>query len=261
MNKLRLVVLTENAASGKYLAEHGLSYYLDCETPVLFDTGHSDVFLKNAKKLHIDLDKVKTVVLSHGHWDHGDGLRFIDHKKLICHPDAFQKRYRKNDSENIGLEFSFNELKHKFEVIYTRIPFEFSPNMIYLGEIPRVNDFESKTTTFELENGKDDFVMDDSGLVIKLNNEIVIISGCAHSGICNIIEYAKQVTGISKIRAVVGGFHLKYNNKQTQETIKYLKTQDIKELYPSHCTELPALSVFYNEFGIKHLKAGMILNF
>ncbi|MCD4833439.1 MAG: MBL fold metallo-hydrolase [Bacteroidales bacterium] len=258
---MKLSVLTENTASEKFLAEHGLSYYIEHDVDILFDTGHSDVFLQNAKKLNIDINQVDTVVLSHGHWDHGDGLRYISNKKLICHPDVFQERYRKNGDENIGLELSFKELKNKFDIIYTRLPFEVSKNIIFLGEIPRNNSFEAQTTTFELDDKKDDFIIDDSGLVIKLEDEIVIISGCAHSGICNMVEYAKKVTGINKIRTVIGGFHLKYNDQQTKETIKYLKSQDIAEVYPSHCTELPALAAFYDEFKIKHLKSGMILNF
>lgn len=258
---LKISILTENTASGKFLAEHGLSYYIEYDTNILFDTGHSDVFIKNAKKLKINIDKIKTIVLSHGHWDHGDGLQYVNNKKLICHPDVFQKRYRKGDKENIGLELSFKELKDKFVITYTRIPYPISKNIIFLGEIPRLNLFESKSTEFQLEDNKEDFIIDDSGLVLKLDNEIVIISGCAHSGICNMIEYAKQITGISKIRAIVGGFHLKHNNLQTQETIKYLKSQDITEIYPSHCTELAALAAFYDEFKIKQLKSGMVLNF
>jgi 7,8-dihydropterin-6-yl-methyl-4-(beta-D-ribofuranosyl)aminobenzene 5'-phosphate synthase len=261
VNMLEISILTENTASGKFFAEHGLSYYIKYDDEILFDTGHSDVFLQNAKMLNIDIDKIKTVVLSHGHWDHGNGLKYIDNKKLICHPDVFRKRYRKNGDENIGLELSFNELKNKFDIFYTSLSYEVSKNIIFLGEIPRLNSFESQTTTFALENNSDDFITDDSGLVIKLDNEIVVISGCAHSGICNMIDYAKTITGINKIRAVIGGFHLKYNNVQTQETIKYLKKQDIKEMYPSHCTKLPALAAFHNEFHIKQLKAGMILNF
>jgi 7,8-dihydropterin-6-yl-methyl-4-(beta-D-ribofuranosyl)aminobenzene 5'-phosphate synthase len=258
---MKLYILTENTASDKFIAEHGLSYYIEYDVNVLFDTGHSDVFLKNSKKLGVHVDQVDAVVLSHGHWDHGDGLRYISNKKLICHPDVFQKRYRKGSKENIGLVLSFNELKSKFDILYTRLPFEVSKNIIFLGEIPRLNSFESQTTSFVLENNTDDFIIDDSGLVIKLEDEIVIIAGCAHSGICNIIEYAKKITGINKIRAVIGGFHLKHNDHQTKETINFLKKQDIKDLYPSHCTELPALCAFYNEFKIKHLKAGMILNF
>jgi len=258
---MKLYALTENTASGKFLAEHGLSYYIEHDKNVLFDIGHSDVFLRNAKQLNLSLDQTETIVLSHGHWDHGDGLKYLSNKELVCHPDVFQKRYRKNQKENIGLESTFSELNEKFRINNSRIPFPISRKIIFLGEIPRLNDFESQTTTFCLSNGKDDFVMDDSGLVIKLKDEIVIISGCAHSGICNMIEHAKSISGFSKIRAVIGGFHLKHNYKQTQETIKYLKSQDIQELYPSHCTELPALSAFYKEFEIKQVKAGMILTF
>lgn len=258
---MKLSVLTENTASAKFKAEHGLSYLIEHDTQILFDSGHSDIFLQNAKTLNVDINQIDTVVLSHGHWDHGNGLKYIKDKKLICHPGIFQKRYQKNGDENIGLDLSFDELKKKFEIITSTESYKVSENIIFLGEIPRLNTFESKTTTFALENKEDDFIIDDSGLVIKLNNEIVIVSGCAHSGICNMIEHAKLITGINKIRAVIGGFHLKYNNYQTQKTIEYIKTQYIEELYPSHCTELPALSAFQNEFNIKQLKSGMILNF
>ncbi|MFC2151043.1 MBL fold metallo-hydrolase [Bacteroidota bacterium] len=257
---MKLTVLTENTASGKFLAEHGLSYHINEDSNILFDTGHSNVFLKNAQRFNIDIDKIEAVVLSHGHWDHGNGLRYINDKKLICHPDVFQKRFRKNDDENIGLELSFKELTNRFDIIPSRKPYPISKNIIFLGEIPRLNSFEAITTAFELSDKTEDYITDDSGLVIKLNDEIVIISGCAHSGICNMIEYAKKITGINEIRAVIGGFHLKYNNLQTKETIKYLKSQDIAEIYPSHCTELPALAAFYDELKIKQLKSGMVLN-
>lgn len=258
---MKLTVLTENTASEKFLAEHGLSYYIEDDINILFDTGHSNIFLKNAQRFNINIDNIETVVLSHGHWDHGNGLKYIDNKKLICHPFAFQKRFKRNSDDNIGLELSFKEIVSKFEIIPSKKPYSISKNIIFLGEIPRLNTFEAKTTSFALEDNTDDFIIDDSALVIKLNHSIVIISGCAHSGICNIIEYAKLITGIDKIRAVIGGFHLKHNNHQTKETIKYLKSQDISEIYPSHCTELPALVAFYDEFKIKHLKSGMVLNF
>lgn len=258
---MKITVLTENTASSKFKAEHGLSYLIEHDVPLLFDTGHSDIYMQNAQTLGVDLNDVKTVILSHGHWDHGNGLKFILDKELICHPAVFRKRYRKGGDENIGLDLSFEELSKQFKIKTSAKPYYVSEDIIFLGEIPRLISFESQTTSFVLEDKSNDFVTDDSGLVVKLNDEILIISGCAHSGICNMIEYAKQITGIQKIRAVIGGFHLKHNNKQTQETIKYLKSQDIQELYPSHCTDLPALSAFYNEFDIKQLKSGMILNF
>jgi len=258
---MKLFVLTENTAGDKFLAEHGLSYLIGHgEQTILFDTGHSDVFLKNARTLGIDIHRdIDTVVLSHGHWDHGDGLGYLENKTLITHPGYFIRRFRKNDKSNIGLALSKREIEKRFKLITSSKPYKISPDIIYMGEIPRENDYEAKTTTFIDENGNDDFIPDDSALVIINNNELIIISGCAHSGICNISEYAKKVTGLEKIKTVIGGFHLKYDDLQTRKTIKYFKQQKIKHIYPSHCTELPALAMFYNEFKIQQVKSGMIL--
>jgi 7,8-dihydropterin-6-yl-methyl-4-(beta-D-ribofuranosyl)aminobenzene 5'-phosphate synthase len=260
---MRLTVLTENTAGGRFTAEHGLSYLIEHNGKrILFDTGHSDTFIKNAKKLKIDIDKtIDTVVLSHGHWDHGDGLRFIRDKKLITHPNSFIKRYRKTDKSNIGLSLSKSDIEKQFKLIVSEFALNITDDIIFLGEIPRTNSFESQTTTFIDDNNNDDFVTDDSGLAIVQNNELIIISGCAHSGICNIISHAIEITKITKVKAVVGGFHLKHNNLQTKKTIEYLEKLDIQHLYPSHCTELPALSAFYNTFNIKQLKTGNILEF
>ncbi len=260
---MRLTVLTENLAGGRLLAEHGLSYLIEHDgKTVLFDTGHSNVFLKNADRMGINIhDNIDAIVLSHGHWDHGDGLRFLENSTLITHPLAFIKRFRKRDNTNIGLALSKSELEQKFELITSEKPYSVSSELIFLGEVPRNNNFESQTTTFVDETGNDDFIPDDSGIVVKLKNELLVISGCAHSGICNIIEHAIQITGIKKVKAVAGGFHLKHNNVQTQKTIEYLKQHNVEQVYPSHCTELPALSAFYAEFKIQQLKTGISLNF
>ena len=259
---MKLSVLTENVASGYFTAEFGLSYFIehDDET-ILFDTGHSDNFLRNAKRLNIDIDNVETVVLSHGHWDHGNGLKYIKDKILICHPNAFIKRYHRNENTNIGLDLSYKELKKRFKIITSKEPYYIYENIIFLGEIPRLNPFESQTTPFVDENGNDDFIPDDSALAIINNGELVVVSGCSHSGICNIVEYAKKVTGLNRIKVVIGGFHLVLNDNQTKQTINYFKKQKVKYLLPSHCTKLPALSVFYNEFKINQVTAGTVFDF
>ena len=262
-NKLKITILTENVAGGQFLAEHGLSYLLEIDNEqILFDTGHSDVFLKNAERLGLDIKKeVNTVVLSHGHWDHGDGLRFIDNKTLITHPASFLKRYRKADNSTVGLALSKDEIQNKFKLIESKNQYKLAENLFFLGEIPRINNFESKTTTFKLENEKDDFIDDDSALVAIINKELIVITACSHSGICNICEHAKTVTGIEKISAVIGGFHLKRNNLQTQKTVAYFKKNAVKRVLPSHCTELPALTVFYDNFEIQQIKTGMTFEF
>ncbi len=259
---MKISILTENTAGTGFLAEHGLSYLIDYDgEKILFDTGHTSVFLHNAGLLGLDLiNLVKTIVLSHGHWDHGDGLRFIDNKFLLTHPGAFKKRYHKGDSKNIGLALSKEELEKKFTIKETSKPYHLSQNIIYLGSIPRNNDFESKTTNFVDENGKEDFVEDDSAMVLIENGEIVIITGCAHSGVCNITDYAIETTGIKKIKAVIGGFHLKQKDIKTQSCIEYLKGKEIKRVFPSHCTELPALCQFQKEFAFRQIKTGMTLS-
>jgi len=256
---MKLIVLTENVAGGRFFAEHGLSYYIEHEgIRFLFDTGHSNIFLYNAQKMGLGIQNlIDTVVLSHGHWDHGDGLSFLRNKKLVCHPDVFMKRYRKSDHSYIGLGMSREQITSCYELNTSKEPFYVSEHIIFLGEIPRLNHFEAQTTSFEDEQGKDDFVPDDSAMAIIEGDQLTIISGCAHAGICNTIEYAKQVTGLSKIKTIIGGFHLKKENQQTRETIAYMKGQDFETFYPSHCTELPALAAFYREFGIIQLKTGM----
>ena len=124
-----------------------------------------------------------------------------------------------------------------------------------------MTNFESLTTPFELENGDDDFNTDDSALTAIINDELIVITGCSHSGICNIVEHAKKITGISKVKAVIGGFHLKYQNLQTQKTVDYFKSNKVEKLFPSHCTELPALTTFYESFKIEQVKTGMVFEF
>ncbi len=260
---MNISILIDNVAGDRCLAEHGLSYLIRHDGQnILFDTGHSDAFLKNAETMGIDLEQdVSVIVLSHGHWDHGDGLRFIKDKKLITHPSVFLKRYRQRDHSYIGLALNKDEMASRFQLITSEKPYFITENIIFLGSIPRKNNYEAQSTTFIDEKGEKDFVPDDSAMVIIHNNEIFLISGCAHAGICNTIEYAKEVVGISKVNLVLGGFHLKYDDYQTKQTIQYIKGQKIKSIYPSHCTELPALKAFAKEFDITQVKTGMIFNF
>ncbi len=254
---MKLTVLTENAASGYFAAEHGLSYLIEHDTTLLFDTGHSDIFIRNAVRLNIDLEQIKTVALSHGHWDHGNGLKHLNLKTLICHPDVFMKRYHRNDTEDIGLDLNREQMAAHFEIIESRKPYSISDNIIFLGQIPRLNDFEAQQTDFVDAEGRDDFVPDDSALAVIENDELVVVSGCSHAGICNIVEYAKKVSGLNNVKAVIGGFHLKEIDTQTKKTIDYFRKNKVPRLLPSHCTQLPALSAFYQAFKIEQVKTGM----
>ncbi|NPA67180.1 MAG: MBL fold metallo-hydrolase [Chlorobi bacterium] len=259
---MTVYILSENTASPHFLAEHGLSRFIEHKgKKILFDTGASDVFLKNAKKFNLNIDEADMIILSHGHWDHGNGLKYLKSKPLIAHPGIFKKRYGKKTSEYIGINSDFDELNAKFKLNLSSKPVKITEQIIFLGEIPRLNDFEAQTTDYIDDKGHEDFVIDDSALALIQNGELIIITACSHSGVCNIIEYAKKVTGINTVKAITGGFHLKYRNSQTFKTIECLKKQKIKHIMPSHCTMLPALTAFYDEFAVKQIKTGMKLNF
>ena len=90
---------------------------------------------------------------------------------------------------------------------------------------------------------------------------LFIVTGCGHAGVVNTMEHARSITGVDKLYGIMGGFHLKEINHQTKETIKYLRENNVKYILPSHCTELPALSAFYESFGIRQVKTGDILTF
>lgn len=243
-------------------SEHGLSFLIEVDQKkILFDTGASDLYKRNAAKLGIDLSAVDRIVLSHGHWDHGNGLEYIEGKPLICHPGCFVKRYRKSGDGYLGLSLSKEELGKRFDLETFRHPIRLSDHLWFLGEIPRKNDFEAQATKYILEDGSEDFIMDDSGLVAITKNGLVLISGCAHSGICNMIEHARRVTGIFKVAAVIGGFHLRAANKQTRKTIEYLQKLELEQVIPSHCTFDPALELFRQTFGSRELLVGACLAF
>jgi 7,8-dihydropterin-6-yl-methyl-4-(beta-D-ribofuranosyl)aminobenzene 5'-phosphate synthase len=245
---MKIIILCENNTSAIYaekniLSEWGFSAFLQTKTAnILFDTGKTDVYKNNAEILGIDLDKTDFIILSHHHFDHAKGLishNFKTKKKLIIHPQILEK-ISTDDSK---------KFKDDFKIITSTTPLEFSPDIFYLGEIPRKNDFEQGTH-------KGEKMLDDSAIAIKSKNGLVVLTGCSHSGICNICEYAKKITG-QKLYAVIGGFHLfKKNPTVIDKTIEYFKTENPERLYPMHCIDLPTLSRFYSEFGIQKLSTG-----
>jgi 7,8-dihydropterin-6-yl-methyl-4-(beta-D-ribofuranosyl)aminobenzene 5'-phosphate synthase len=252
---MRLIVLNDEVA-GICPAEHGLSFLIEADRKILFDVGPSDMFKNNALELGLNLDDIYAVVLSHGHWDHGNGLKFIKYKKLICHPACFTKRYRKKDKSYIGLPVTLEEARESFDLIVSKEPYNISDKIIFLGEVPRRDNFEAKSTSFIFEDGKDDFVIDDSALAVKSNQGLIVVAGCSHAGICNIIEYARKVSGIKKVHAIIGGFHLKEVDEVTLETIAYLKKQKIDKIFPSHCVGIPVIKLFEKELGAIRVRSG-----
>lgn len=266
---MKLKVLEDNNTfiDMYYLGEPAVSYYIeDGNDKILFDVGYSDAFMINAKKMGIDLDKVNKLVISHGHDDHTGGLKdFFSEKRnieLISHPESFN--YKEDVTGlSIGSSLSKEELDEVCSLNLTKEPVQVSENIVYLGEIPIMNDFEPRYTIGKsIIGGKkvDDLVEEDSAVVYKSNQGLFIITGCSHSGICNIIEYAKKVCNDNRIYGVIGGFHLFEINNRLERTIKYLKQNNIKLLYPCHCVSLEAKIEMGKELDIKEVGVGLEIN-
>lgn len=267
---MKLKVLEDNNTfiDMYYLGEPAVSYYIeDGEDKILFDVAYSDAFLKNAKKMNVNIDNVNKVVISHGHDDHTGGLKYFFDKKrdveLISHPESFN--YKEDDTGlYIGASLSKEELSELCKLNLSKEPIQVSKYITYLGQIPILNDFEPRYTIGKsIINGEkvDDNIEEDSALVYKGDNGLFIITGCSHSGICNIIEYAKKVCKDDRILGVIGGFHLFENDDRLKHTINYLKDNNIKYLYPSHCVSLKAKIEIAKQLDIHEVGVGLEIEF
>ena len=268
---MKLTVLADNNTfiDQYYLGEPAVSYYIeidDCR--ILFDTGYSDAFLRNAQSLGIDLGAITHLVLSHGHNDHTGGLHTLldsfdlSHVTLIAHPGCFEPK--KDGDLAIGSPLTENEIRSRFLYQPARTPMELSSHCQFLGEIPTLLPFEPRYAigkAFRLGQWATDFLFDDSALVCKTENGLFVISGCSHSGICNITEYAMQLTGIHQLAGVIGGFHLFETGHRLAETIRYFSGCDLTALYPCHCVSLKAKCEMYKAaLPIHEVGVGMTIN-
>ena len=246
---MKIVILTENVCNLYGLkAEAGLSFYLEDEDlKILFDAGCSNVFLENASKLDIDLNCLDYVVLSHGHHDHIGGLEYLapfyeskaDKPVLIMHPLGLSERFK--ETGQIGIKFLKDSVEKAFNIEKTKEPFWINDNLVFLGEIDRELSFEGNYKIGKIiidGSPEDDYMIDDSALALKTSKGLVVITGCSHSGVCNIVEQAKKVCNCDEIRAVIGGFHLKEGQEeQIRETVNYFKKLPECLLYSCHCTD------------------------
>lgn len=247
---MKLTVLVDNNTiiDRYFLGEPALSFLIeDGEERVLFDAGYSDAFVQNAAKLGVDLTRITQIVLSHGHDDHTRGLPALfalgDHRSvpLTAHPDCFWPK--RSEGLAIGMPYSAEALAERVDLRLARTPRRISEHLIFLGEIPRMLDFEASYAMGErLREGiwEPDLVTEDSALVYESADGLFIITGCSHSGICNIIEYAKRVCGESRILGVIGGFHLFADDKRLAQTVDHLAAQNMTHAYPCHCVSLIA---------------------
>ena len=274
--KLKILVDNNTYIDRYFYGEPGVSYYIqDGDTNILFDVGYSDIFITNAHKMNVNLMNIDFVVISHGHNDHTWGLvpliklytetkaeKLIYNKpKLIAHPLAFNSKRLNN--EDIGSIVDSEILSNQFNIELTKNPIWLTEKLVFLGEIERINNFENKVSIGKIyKNGveKDDYLFDDSALAYKTSKGLVIITGCSHSGICNIIEYAMKVCNDNRIVDIIGGFHLLNPSKeQLLNTVEYFSKLNIKQVHACHCTDLKSKIELSKVVDLKEVGVGLEL--
>jgi 7,8-dihydropterin-6-yl-methyl-4-(beta-D-ribofuranosyl)aminobenzene 5'-phosphate synthase len=241
------------------IAEHGFSVLIkvkqgEKEGQVLFDAGVSRRgILFNLDALEISLSGVQAIVLSHGHADHALGLPGVVDRlgtrnmPLVLHPDAYlERKLVLPNGDEIGLPAPrvADFRRENIEIVEEVGPSMLVDEMILVsGEVARTTEFEKG---FPIHYAKrhdnwepDPLIMDDQCALINVRDKgLVVISGCSHSGIINVLRNAQVITGIQEIYAVIGGFHLTGGLFEPiiPATIAGLKAIKPRYVMPGHCT-------------------------
>ncbi len=271
---IKITTLTENIANSGFLAEWGLSVFIESEgSRVLLDTGQSISAAYNAKLLGVDLHGIDKLTLSHGHYDHTGGMKDIlaltGPVDVVAHPDMWDAKYvvYGDYQRYIGIPFKRDELEAlgaHFQL--TKEPVWITENIVTTGEIPMINDYEQIDFGMFVKNGDTfvpDQILDDLALGIKTEAGLVVILGCGHRGIINTVHHLIDITGEQRVHCILGGTHLiTANEERLVKTVAALREIGVQKLGVSHCTGFKASCWLANEFPKEFFmnNSGTVLN-
>ena len=250
--ELKITTLIENNSDdlGQLLYEHGLSLYIETDGKnILFDTGESGDFIKNAKSLNKSLDKLDYCIISHGHYDHSGGVEKLISEvdkfpQFIVGEEFFKPKYKTVDAP--GYKFNGNSFDEEFIAKKHISLRKVKEDMIYLTDhiivfhhFSRYTDYEKRNSRFYIKENAEyipDNFDDEISLGIITEKGLVVIVGCSHVGIVNILKTISKRVNIP-IYAVIGGTHLiEADEFRMQKTMDAFKEMKIQLIAVSHCT-------------------------
>ncbi|MCD6298188.1 MAG: MBL fold metallo-hydrolase, partial [Deltaproteobacteria bacterium] len=258
---------------------HGFSSLIERDDKkYLFDTGPGMSLPLNLKALNKDLDRLEKVFMSHGHYDHTGGLKWVIQQvskvEVVAHPDIFSRHMVLNPQDTgeppryIGCQFSQDELEQS-GAAFTFIDHakEVSPGLWFVTGINPDPEKLPNDARLLIPQG-DEFVRDplkdDASLLIETDSAPILVLGCAHAGVFNILDYIRENMGITKLRAILGGTHLMFfGPKDVRRAIDKFEEFSIDLIGVSHCTGFQAAVELSKHFGdrFRLASAGSVFSF
>ena len=289
ISSLKVTVLAEDSVGyeSPCLGQHGISLLIETEsmengalenTRILMDVAqHPEPLLGNMQLLGIDPATIDMIVLTHCHYDHTRGLvRIIEATRreglpVVAHPDIFRPNFETTPRlRPIGVPPADGKSRVEAagaRLILTRTPLRLAEGLTTSGEVTRETTFEGANAwLFTLNDGvlQPDRMLDDLSIYAEIEGHgIVVLSGCSHAGIVNIVRHARRICngerpvvdetvpdGTSKIAAVVGGLHLIVADEDTiNATVNGLREEHVERILAGHCTGFPAQAALHCVFG------------
>lgn len=273
---MRITTLIENSAhpmDAVLEVEHGLSFFIEYQGHVLMsDLGATAAFAENAVLLGVDLALVEAVTISHHHYDHGGGLaRFImenaqaDVYLRRCASTEFIAQEGEDEPKQIGLDQTILKASEE-RIVYVDRQQEILPGVHVLTHIPVVHTRPSGDTRLKMvQNGEivPDSFDHEMVTILEEKSGLVVLTGCAHSGVLNMIEAVRQAFPGKPISAVIGGFHLRREKPEDIRKIgETLVKMDIPAIYTGQCTGAGAMEILELVLGGRfyRLHTGLIIS-
>lgn len=264
-----IILRNETVAREGLRGGHGLAMLVRTRAgSVMLDTGDSAETWANADALGIDLAEVTGIVLSHGHYDHTNGLPALLGRlggaMVIAHPAVFEPRYADRPDgrrEYIGPPATREEFEGMGAMFMLDAgSVEVAPGLITTGEVPRVTDLAPVSPYLLVERDgaprEDDFV-DDISLIARLSDGDVLLTGCAHAGVVNIVARAMELTGRCPV-SIAGGTHLAAESEERIVRVaEELYERGVRQVVPIHCSGERGAEMLERHFAGETLRAGV----